>query len=209
MAGRNGPARALLRAYDPEDLVVAARLLEEAAGRRPNAGRATTRHTSPEEEHVIAVSELLERYAPEAILAAAARVRRPDLGVRLGDAYSLYAWAVQQWPELVLSDHERFAAIALGAKMQAVAYELVSVGTTSMTPVEPRRVFGPFMGQPVVGVVVVHGHPSGDPYPSHADRELTVRLSGAGQMLGMPVLDHLVIGGDGRFYSFASEGALE
>ena len=56
-------------------------------------------------------------------------------------------------------------------------------------------------------VVLLHNHPSGDPEPSGEDRALTARLAAGGEMLGIPVLDHVVIG-DGRYVSFADRGWL-
>jgi DNA repair protein RadC len=57
-------------------------------------------------------------------------------------------------------------------------------------------------------VILGHNHPSGDPQPSHEDRAITQRLKEAGALLGINVLDHLVIGADGRYFSFADENLL-
>jgi len=57
-------------------------------------------------------------------------------------------------------------------------------------------------------VVFIHHHPSGDPAPSQEDQEITRRLKETGDMLGIRVLDHVVLGDDGRFFSFSDRGLL-
>jgi DNA repair protein RadC len=58
-------------------------------------------------------------------------------------------------------------------------------------------------------ILVAHNHPSGDPQPSKEDRAVTTRLVEAGRLLGISVLDHVIIGGDGSYFSFADEGLLD
>jgi DNA repair protein RadC len=70
--------------------------------------------------------------------------------------------------------------------------------------VHPREVFGPALALAATAIVIAHNHPSGDPTPSAEDRRVTERLRAAGELLGIELLDHLVIG-DERVYSFASE----
>jgi DNA repair protein RadC len=75
--------------------------------------------------------------------------------------------------------------------------------------VHPREVFGPAMRLlGVAAVVLVHNHPSGDPTPSREDREITVRLAAAGELLGIPVLDHVVVAEQG-YASLRDEGAFD
>ena len=100
---------------------------------------------------------------------------------------------------------ERFIAIYLDAKYRPIAVHDVSTGTATASLVHPREVFGPALQLAAAAIVVAHNHPSGDPTPSTEDRQVTDRLRQAGELLGVQVLDHLVIG-DGRYYSFASEG---
>lgn len=68
--------------------------------------------------------------------------------------------------------------------------------------VHPREVFGPAVALSATAIVVAHNHPSGDPTPSAEDRAVTDRLRAAGELLGIELLDHVVIG-DERYYSFA------
>ncbi len=100
---------------------------------------------------------------------------------------------------------ERFAVVYLDTRNRPIAVHDAHVGTCDSSPVHPREVFGPAVALSATSVVVSHNHPSGDPTPSAEDRALTTRLKEAGELLGIPVLDHLVIG-SGRYYSFANEG---
>ncbi|HEX5051049.1 MAG TPA: JAB domain-containing protein [Planctomycetota bacterium] len=100
---------------------------------------------------------------------------------------------------------ERFAVVYLDTRHRPIAVHDAHTGTCDSSPVHPREVFGPAVALAATAVVVAHNHPSGDPTPSAGDRAVTERLRQAGELLGIPVLDHLVLGSE-RFYSFASEG---
>jgi DNA repair protein RadC len=99
---------------------------------------------------------------------------------------------------------ERFAVVYLDTRHRPIAVHDAHVGTCDSSPVHPREVFGPAVMLAATAVVVAHNHPSGDPTPSAEDRAATQRLRAAGELLGIELLDHLVIG-DERVYSFASE----
>lgn len=71
----------------------------------------------------------------------------------------------------------------------------------------PREVFAPAITAHAASILVAHNHPSGDPAPSREDRSLTRVLTQTGEIMGIPVLDHLVIG-DGCYYSFKEHGDL-
>ncbi|MCE9593076.1 MAG: DNA repair protein RadC [Planctomycetes bacterium] len=99
-------------------------------------------------------------------------------------------------------DRETFHALALDGKHRLLRRYMVSVGTLTTSLVHPREVFRPALRFGAVSLVVVHNHPSGDPEPSPEDEEVTRRLVQAGRVLGVPLLDHVVIG-DGRYVSLA------
>ena len=101
---------------------------------------------------------------------------------------------------------EVFLVLCLTTKHRIVAYHEVSRGTIDSTRVHPREVFKIALLANSAAIVLGHNHPSGDPDPSLDDLDLTARLLQAGGLLGIPVLDHIVIGHDGRYYSF-KEGA--
>lgn len=102
---------------------------------------------------------------------------------------------------------EHFAALYVDARHRLLAQETVSVGTLTASLVHPREVFAPALAHRAAAAFVVHNHPSGDPAPSAEDREVTRRLSRAGALLGVELLDHLVVA-DGGFYSFKEQHLL-
>ena len=104
-------------------------------------------------------------------------------------------------------DREHFWRIDLDARNQIIGYETVSIGTLSASLVHPREVFVGALLAKAAGCIVSHNHPTGDPAPSPEDRETTRRLVKAGELLGVPVLDHIIIGDD-RYYSFKESGLL-
>jgi DNA repair protein RadC len=103
--------------------------------------------------------------------------------------------------------HEVFKVILLDAKHAIMRDATVSEGSLTLSIVHPREVFTLAVKESAAAVIFLHNHPSGDPTPSQEDRVLTARLVSAGEVLGIRVLDHLVIG-DGRYVSFADEGWL-
>ena len=109
----------------------------------------------------------------------------------------------------VLQDQptEVFAILCLTTTHRVIAYHEVSRGTLDSTLVHPREVCKAALLAHAACVIVSHNHPSGDPTPSPDDVELTRRLAAAGDVIGIPVLDHIIIG-DGRYYSFKEAGRL-
>jgi DNA repair protein RadC len=101
--------------------------------------------------------------------------------------------------------HEVFKVVLLDAKHAIIREATVSEGSLTVSIVHPREVFNLAVRESAAAVIFVHNHPSGDPSPSEEDRVLTTRLVAAGELLGIQVLDHLVIG-DGRYTSFADQG---
>jgi DNA repair protein RadC len=88
---------------------------------------------------------------------------------------------------------EHFVVVMLDGRHRPVAYQVVSVGTATASLVHPREVFQPAVGVGAVAILVAHNHPSGDATPSAEDREVTDRLIRAGQLIGIPLLDHVVV----------------
>jgi DNA repair protein RadC len=102
---------------------------------------------------------------------------------------------------------ERFIAVLLDGKNRVLRDERVSEGSLTSSLVHPREVFAPAIRESASALVFVHNHPSGDPEPSPEDLEITRRLCAVGELVGIPVLDHVVIG-DGAFVSFLDRGLL-
>jgi DNA repair protein RadC len=88
-----------------------------------------------------------------------------------------------------------------------MAFHEVSRGTLDSTLVHPREVFKAALLANAAAIVVSHNHPSGDPSPTIDDLEVTTRLVAAGVILGVPLLDHIVVGA-GRYFSFKESGRL-
>lgn len=97
---------------------------------------------------------------------------------------------------------EHFMAFFLDAHLKIVGFEIVSIGTMTEAWLHPRELFRAAIGALAHSVLLVHNHPSGDVTPSAEDNALTKRIMAAGETVGIPVIDHLIVGG-GMFYSFA------
>jgi DNA repair protein RadC len=100
---------------------------------------------------------------------------------------------------------EHFYAILLDNKHRKIKDVRVSQGSLTTSIVHPRDVFEPVVRESAAAVVFVHNHPSGDPTPSQEDLEITRRLRHVGELMGVRVLDHIVIG-QGRYVSFVDGG---
>jgi DNA repair protein RadC len=97
-------------------------------------------------------------------------------------------------PEVRGAAQETFHALLLDGKHRLRRREQVSLGTLNSSLVHPREVFGPALREGAAALIVAHNHPSGDPEPSDEDLAVTRRLLEAGRILGVPLLDHVVIG---------------
>ncbi len=115
------------------------------------------------------------------------------------DVYKFLAPAMSGLP------HEEFRVLLLDTKHRLLREKTVSRGTLAGTAVDPREVFSAAVRERAAAVVCGHNHPSGDPAPSSEDRAFTARLLESGRVLGIPLLDHVVIGRDG-YFSFAEAG---
>ena len=104
-------------------------------------------------------------------------------------------------------DREHFWALLLNTKNQVLSKEVISIGTLNSSAIHPRELYKAAIRRSAAGVILVHNHPSGDPTPSQQDIEVTKRLIEAGNIIGINVLDHLVIG-DNKFVSFKARGLM-
>lgn len=107
---------------------------------------------------------------------------------------------VQGWTE------ERFGMLALNAKGDLLADRVLAQGTSTACMISPREFFREALRYGATTALAWHNHPSGDPTPSEEDNRLTCRLRSAGESLGVPLADHMILGHD-RWHSFrATEG---
>ena len=107
------------------------------------------------------------------------------------------------------ADREHFVVILLDQKHGVIGINTVSIGSLTAGIVHPREVFKPAILANAAAIICGHNHPSGDPQPSREDRAITTKLVDAGKLLGIDVLDHVIIGAEGRYFSFGDAGLLE
>lgn len=112
-------------------------------------------------------------------------------------------------PQLRNLKKERFLSVLLDARQRVIRVETVSEGILTASLVHPREVFAPAIRHAAASLVLVHNHPSLDPEPSPEDIEITRRLVAVGELVGIRIADHVVIGGGGgRFVSFLERGLV-
>jgi len=181
-------------------LELASRLLEVSEGslrrlaQRPRAELLRSPGIGPTKAgRLLAAFELGARAAREA-RPVVQRIREPE------DVTRLFA-------RLRDLQVEEFHLLALDSQSQVLREVLITRGLLNSSLVHPREVFRAAIAEAAAGIIVVHNHPSGDPTPSAEDRAATRQLVSAGQLLDLPVYDHVIIAGD-RFVSFAAAGLL-
>jgi DNA repair protein RadC len=183
-AGAGQPAAAEVRALEPS----LRRLASLPAGTleaEPGVGRATT-------ARIQAALELGRRVAAEPA-EANDRIRGPgDVFARMG-------------PLLRDLRQEEFHALLLNTQHRVIRDVMVTRGILDASLIHPREVFRAAIVESAAGIILVHNHPSGDPTPSGEDRAVTRQLTAAGQAIGIPVLDHVIVG-EGRYVSLGEEG---
>ncbi|MDH5695522.1 MAG: DNA repair protein RadC, partial [Dehalococcoidia bacterium] len=100
---------------------------------------------------------------------------------------------------------EHFVALLLDTRNQLIKTAEISIGSLDSSIVHPREVFKEAIAASAASVIFVHNHPSGDPTASEEDIKLTKRLAEAGEIVGIDVLDHIIVGGK-KFLSLKREG---
>lgn len=105
------------------------------------------------------------------------------------------------------SARESLWVIGLDARNAPVVDALVGAGTADRAPAHAREIFGPLLRAGAVKGLLTHNHPTGDPEPSAADMQLTRRMRDAGELIGIPLVDHLIVG-DGCYVSLHERGLL-
>ena len=112
--------------------------------------------------------------------------------------------------ELAKYDREVFATMNINAKGQVINVNIVSIGDLCSSTAHPRDVFKGCILANGGSTIAFHNHPSGDPTPSETDVQTTRRLCEAGNILGIPILDHIIIGnGTKRWVSMRACGYME
>ncbi|MBM4370813.1 MAG: JAB domain-containing protein [Deltaproteobacteria bacterium] len=114
----------------------------------------------------------------------------------------------ERFAHLARHPRETFWVLGLGCRNHVLSEDRVAEGSVNCCALLPRDVFGPAVAAFAVQAVLVHNHPSGDPTPSPEDVALTRRLAQAGDLLGVTVLDHVIVGA-GTWRSLRDDGLLE
>ena len=119
---------------------------------------------------------------------------RPVRGQRLAGASEVWTYFRTRLAPLSV---EEFWALSLDVRHRVQSEHCLARGSLTGVEIHPRDVFRPLIRQGTAAVIFCHNHPSGDPAPSRADIELTARLREVGELCGIPVLDHVVVGWEG------------
>ncbi len=145
-------------------------------------------------KQVQAVLELSRKYA----------ARTPEIK-KINSAKDTYALLAPLMQDL---DQEVIRCILLDKRRGVLATPLITMGTLSSCSVDPREIFKEAIRINAHSLIMAHQHPSGDPSPSQPDISTTQRVKDAGKILGIEVIDHVIIGKEGRYYSFFDGGLL-
>lgn len=143
---------------------------------------------------IIALLELSKRIAKEKHL--------PNQKISSPDILSQYFMEILRHEQ-----KECFIVTFLDTKCKMMGYKTISIGSLTASIVHPREVYKTAIQKSAHSIIVVHNHPSGDPSPSREDLQITERLKKVGEVIGIPLLDHIIIG-DGIYKSLKEESYL-
>ena len=106
------------------------------------------------------------------------------------------------------ADREIFVVLFLNAKNVVTNIEMHTIGSFDATAVYPHQIFRSALLNNASSIICVHNHPSGDPEPSLQDRDITKQITIGSHVIGIRLLDHVVLGDGGRYFSFADAGLI-
>jgi len=101
---------------------------------------------------------------------------------------------------------EEFHVLILDTKHRVIHEKMITLGTLNQSLIHPREIFAPAIELRAASVILIHSHPSGDTKPSQQDIEITKRLSEVGEIMGIKVMDHVIIGDD--YFSFMDQNMM-
>lgn len=129
--------------------------------------------------------------------------RQRKAPIDVGSPKSIY----KAMSDMQYFETEHVRVLYLNARNHLIKYEDIAKGDIASAPLDIKCIFSTAVRLKACSIVVVHNHPSGDSYPSTEDISSTKRLSEAGRLFGIPVLDHIIIG-HGQFHSMSESGQL-
>lgn len=109
--------------------------------------------------------------------------------------------------ELRYDKKEKFIIVLLNTKSEIISKELISIGNLNSSIVHPREVYKYAIKKSAASVLFIHNHPSGNPDPSKNDKNITRRLTEVGEIIGIDVIDHIIIGNN-RYFSFKENNLI-
>lgn len=124
--------------------------------------------------------------------------------IALNNAQKIYAYFKNK---IAYLEQEHLIAIFLDAKNNLLCYKTIFIGTANMSITHPREIFKEAMKNAAVSLIIIHNHPSGDITPSKADKLFTSQIYTTGKIVGIPLLDHIIIGKN-NYYSFYDNGEI-
>jgi len=103
--------------------------------------------------------------------------------------------------------HEVFILISLNSRNQLIEFDEIASGDLHSVETNPRKIFSTAFGSGAAGIILLHNHPSGSPEPSISDKDITCRIDAIGKLIGVPLLDHIILGED-SYFSFQEKNLL-
>jgi len=127
--------------------------------------------------------------------------------LKTGTRFTAPSQVYETFSFLMKETKEMFITLHLDGKNRIIAMDIVSIGSLNQSIVHCRHVFSTACISNAAALILIHQHPTGDPTPSSEDLAITRRLKEAGELMGIKVLDHIIIG-DGEYLSFVERGLL-
>ena len=127
--------------------------------------------------------------------------------LKTGTRYTAPQQVYETFSFLMLETKEFFITLHLDGKNKIQCMDVVSVGSLNQSIVHPREIFKTACLSNAAAILLIHQHPTGDPTPSAEDIAITRRIKEAGELMGIKVLDHIIVG-DGEYLSFVERGLL-
>jgi DNA repair protein RadC len=163
----------------------------------PNQGNLFGEETLPETKRIF-IKQIEARYRREVV--------REDAPVWVNLRFTTPAQVFEIFHGLRQATKEHFIVLHLDGKNRIACYDPVSVGSLNQSIVHPREVFANALRSSAAAILLLHNHPTGDTTPSREDLDITRRLQEAGEILGIKVLDHIIIGDS--YLSFSAQGLI-
>jgi len=152
----------------------------------------------PPEKKKITILSIEAKYRKEVV--------REDAPAWVSKRYTSPSQVFEMFLDLQMEAKEHFIALHMDGKNRISCLDRISVGSLNQSIVHPREVFKTACLSSAAAILLIHNHPTGDPTPSREDMEITRRLKEAGDLLGIKILDHIIIGDS--YLSFVEQGLL-